>query len=145
AIAMTADHDGKIRISALGPGVWGNRIAAKIEDGSLGAPRFKLTVMYWDVAPPAPLVDPTDPTQITNVNRREPTLLEVFDNLTTEATSIDFFEKVINGGSSLIRVEQIKPIVAGPVAPLNPPVMLAGNGVQGTDGSPVVIADYQGR
>src|SRR5262245_48291021 len=35
---MTADHDGKIRMSALGPGVWGNRIAAKIEEGSLGAP-----------------------------------------------------------------------------------------------------------
>jgi uncharacterized protein len=145
SVAMTADHDGKIRFSALGPGVWGNRVAIKIEDGSLGAPRFKITVMYWDTPPPTPLVDPTDPTQITNVNRREPTLSEVYDNLTTDATSIDFFEKSVNGSSSLIRADQIKPVVAGPVALITPPVMLADNGVPGTSGSAVAIADYQGR
>src|SRR2546422_10814733 len=40
--AMTADYDGKLRISAIGPGLWGNRIAAKIETASLEpAQRFK--------------------------------------------------------------------------------------------------------
>src|SRR5688572_27918011 len=53
AVAAFAIHDGKMRIDAIGPGVWGNQIAVKIEPASLqlqGAPvtRFKLTVMYWD-------------------------------------------------------------------------------------------------
>lgn len=147
AVAMTGDHDGKIRIVALGPGLWGNRIAAKIEPGSLqptGLPleRFKLTVMYWDTAPPTdPPVDPTDPTQITNPDRRVPTLLEVYDNLSASLSSIDFFETVINGSSSLIRVERI-----GPDAPaLLPLTMVATLGVPGTAGSAVAIGDYQGR
>src|SRR5215213_2282987 len=73
AATMTADHDGRLQIRAAGPGEWGNRIAAKIGPATLqvvGAPatqqRFKLTVMYWDVAPPDPIVDPTDVTQVTN-------------------------------------------------------------------------------
>ena len=32
AASMVAEVDGKLRISALGPGTWGNRIAAKIEE-----------------------------------------------------------------------------------------------------------------
>lgn len=142
---MTADHDGKIQFRAIGPGEWGNRIAAKIEPASLqvvGAPanqqRFKLTVMYWDVTPPLPLVDPTDPNQITNNNRKEPDLLEVYDNLSPDITSIDFYEKAVNGNSSLIRIDSI-----GPDTPaLRPLDMLASNG---TNGSPVALADYTGR
>lgn len=147
AVSMIADHDGKIQIAAVGPGTWGNRIAVKIEEGSLqptGQPltRFKLTVMYWDTLPPTdPPVDPTDPTQITNPDRREPTLLEVYDNLSADKTSIDFFETVISGSSSLIRVTQI-----GPDAPaLLALALVAGLGTPGADGSPVVLGDYQGH
>jgi uncharacterized protein len=144
AAAMTFTHNDWIRISAIGPGTWGNRIAAKIENGSLQQEeqpltRFKLTVMYWDIAPPSePLIDPTDPTQITDPNRREPTLLEVYDNLSADPASIDFLETVINGNSSLIRIEQIA-AVAPTILQLN---LLADNG---TDGSPLNIEDYQGR
>ena len=55
AATMTADvavGDGALmQVSAIGPGDWANRIALKIDDGSLPQPRFKLSVMYWDVAP----------------------------------------------------------------------------------------------
>jgi hypothetical protein len=83
-----------MQITAIGPGVFGNRIAAKITDASLQDPNrprilFKLTLVYWDVFP-NPLVDPTDPAQITNPDRREGTLTEVFDNLTDDPRSIDF-------------------------------------------------------
>lgn len=145
ATPMIADHDGKLRLSALGPGLWGNRIAVKIEPGTLDpATRFKLTVMYWDVAPPDPLVDPTLAANITNANRREPTLLEVYDNLTVDKTSIDFFETVISGSSSLIRVDQLEPVVPGLPAPLAL-VMAASFGAPGTAGAAVVIGDYKGR
>jgi hypothetical protein len=100
--------------------------------------------MYWDTAPPTdPPVDPTDPGQITNPDRREPTLLEVYDNLSADTTSIDFFETVINGSSSLIRVESI-----APDTPVDLPLtMLAGLGVPGTGtpADPVAIGDYTGR
>lgn len=150
-VAMTAIHDGKIRIEAIGPGTWGNRIAAKIEAASLqlvGVPatqqRFKLTVMYWDTAPPTdPPVDPTEAAQITNADRREPTLLEVYDNLSADKTSIDFYETVINGSSSLIRVEQVAPDTPAALTL----TMLGGVGVPGTGtpADPVAIGDYTGR
>jgi len=153
AVFMTADHDAKIRFRAIGPGTWGNRIAAKIEKATLqvvGEPdRFKLTVMYWDenVAPPTdPPVDPTLTSTLTDVNRREPTLLEVYDNLSVVSTSIDFFETTVNGSSSLVRVDHI----ADPTQPLTTPAvkplaMLAAGGVAGSNGAKVVQGDYIGR
>ena len=52
----TSANDGAtINIEAVGPGLWGNRIAVKIERGSLNSvatPLFKLTVMYWAQMPP---------------------------------------------------------------------------------------------
>jgi len=147
AVTMIANLD-QLQIRAAGPGEWGNRIAAKIENASLvvaGAPpteqRFKLTVMYWDVTPPEPLVDPTDADFITDTNRREPTLLEVYDNLSPNPTSIDFYEKTINGSSSLIRVDAI-----GNVRPQDQAlVMLNTLGTQGNNGAAVVRGDYNGR
>src|SRR5450432_4057846 len=53
AATMTADIPvsgaAQVQVSAIGPGDWANRIALKIADASLGVPRFKLSVMYWDV------------------------------------------------------------------------------------------------
>jgi uncharacterized protein len=149
ALPMTGIHAGIIEIAAIGPGSWGNRIAAKIAPGSLqreGDPptRIKLTVMYWDTPPPTdPPVDPTDPKQVTNADRREPTLLEVYDNLSADKTSIDFYETVINGGSSLIRVTQLDPDTQA-TPPALALVMVSTLGAQGTD-VPVVLADFQGR
>jgi len=151
AAFMVADHDNKIQFRAIGPGDWANRIAAKIEPATLqvvGAqPRFKLSVMYWDVAPPQPLVDPTLPGTITDINRREPTILEVYDNLSVDSRSIDYFEKTINGGSSLIRVDHIDATVP-PTTPANLQLgMLAANGTPGDNGpaTGVRIDDYKGR
>src|ERR1041385_9252994 len=152
AVFMTADHDVKIRFRAIGPGTWGNRIAAKIEKATLqvvGEPdRFKLTVMYWDenVAPPtAPPVDPTLTSTLTDVNRREPTLLEVYDNLSVVSTSIDFFETTVNGSSSLVRVDHIDPNTPVTTPALKPLAMLASGGTAGANGAAVVRGDYVGR
>jgi phage tail sheath protein FI len=141
AAPVTADVDG-MGISGIGPGTFGNRVAIKIEPGSLQDPNgpaqlFKLTVVYWDVLP-NPLVDPTDPAQITNPNRREATLTEVYDNLTDNPPSVDFYETRINGSSSLIRVERKTAGIPAARA-------FALLGTNGTDGGAIVLSDYQGR
>lgn len=150
-LATTGDQDGKLRIVAVGPGAWGDRIAIKITSASLqvvGVPatqqRFKLTVMYWDDLPPQPLVDPTDANQVANINRREPTILEVYDNLSPDVTSIDFYETVINGSSSLVRVTRL---AADTPATLLTPVFLNTLGASGTGtpGDVLAIGDYTGR
>jgi hypothetical protein len=145
AAFTTATPDPNFVIRAAGPGEWGNRIAFKTEEASLtvvGAPanqqRFKLTVMYWDTLPPQPIVDPTDSDFITDPNRREPDLLEVYDNLSPDPTSNDFYEKAINNNSNLIRIDSVGPDTPAQLA-------LALLGANGTNGSPVAIADYQGR
>ncbi len=115
AALVTLNHNDRIQIQSIGPGAWANRIAIKTERASLtesdvpeNRRRFKLTVMYWDQMPPTnPPVDPTDIDKIADPNRREPTLLEVYDNLSVDSTSIDFFETAVNASSSLIRVRSI--------------------------------------
>jgi phage tail sheath protein FI len=64
--------------------------------------------MYWDatVNLPTPIVDPTLPANSTNPNRREPTIIEVFDNLSPDPLSSSFFERQINRNSVLITISQ---------------------------------------
>ena len=144
AAAMTTDlpagADTIFRVEAIGPGEWANRIAAKIEPATLPAPHFKLTVMYWDVLPPLPLVDPTDPGNIGRPNRREPALLEVFDELSADSGSPRFYEALINSSSNLIRVN---PLSNGATMPAVPLTLLAATGAGGTNGTAIALADYQ--
>ncbi|MCI1278620.1 MAG: phage tail sheath subtilisin-like domain-containing protein [Nitrospira sp.] len=145
ALPMTAPAMGGMQITAIGPGVFGNRIAAKITAASLQDPAkprtfFKLTLVYWDDLP-NPLVDPTDPAQIVNPNRREGTIVEVYDNLTDNPSSTGFYETVINGSSSLIRVQHTPGGALPPAIPVL--TVLATNGTMGT--LPVALADYQGK
>jgi phage tail sheath protein FI len=144
----SSDIDG-MHVEAIGPGVWGNRVAVKVTNASLNdANLFKVTVMYWEVMPPEPLVDPTHPGNRTNVDRREPTLLEVYDNLTPEPRSSNFYERQINGFSNLIRVSQTaagRPASNAPENDANPaagqPPFLA----NGNDGAAAIdVDDFKG-
>ncbi|RPJ86088.1 MAG: phage tail sheath family protein [Acidobacteria bacterium] len=144
AVAASGSHD-TVTVEAAGPGVWGDRIAYKIEPGSLQDPnaaepweKVKLTVMYWDERP-NPLVDPTDPQQVTNPARKEPSLLEVFDNLNADRNSIEFIETVINRQSNLIRIS----LAAGGANPARRAVGFLG-GTAGSDGDPVAPSDFDG-
>jgi uncharacterized protein len=153
AANTTSAHDADtINIKAVGPGDWGNRIALKIDRGSLSvlypAPPtlFKLTIMYWAKMPPIPLVDPTDPAKATDPNRRDPDLIEVYDNLTDDKTSINYYENRINRQSSLIQVTYRGdglPVVKDP-----PELKLLtdfDDPLSGSDGSTPDLQDYRGR
>jgi phage tail sheath protein FI len=138
-------------VNAIGPGTWGNRIAIKTEDASLSArnPKlFKLTVIYWkDELPLDPgdptkkkriVIDPTDPVQQKDPNRREPSLVEVYDNLSPEPSSSDFYKKKINNISSLIEIEKESAEIAVIAKELK---LLDG----GADGAKVELSDYKGK
>jgi len=151
AVTTSASDGNTINIEALGPGEWGNRLALKIDRGSLSplapapATLFKLTVMYWAQMPPIPLVDPTDPAKATDPNRRVPDAIEVYDNLTDDKTSINYYENRINRQSSLIQVTRKGdglPVISDP-----PELKLLtdfDNPLSGRDGSAPELPDYRG-
>ncbi|KGQ19382.1 Phage tail sheath protein FI [Lysobacter dokdonensis DS-58] len=104
---------GPTTVRANGKGAWGNNILIAIKQasaaqfaaaGSPAASWFRLQVLYYRDAIPAPFVDPTDVTQLANPNRREPDVLEDFDNLSGDQTQSNYAITVINGGSRLIEV-----------------------------------------
>jgi phage tail sheath protein FI len=83
-----------LTIWATGPGVTGNNIAYQISDAGLDpANLFKLTVLYWAGTPPADLAS-------------NPTLVEVFDNLSSVPGAGTFYESEINDVSNLIVIKQ---------------------------------------
>jgi phage tail sheath protein FI len=146
--SASATHD-TIGIEAIGPGEWGNRIAIKIDAGGLQDEddpepwdKIKLTVMYWDEAPD-PLVDPTLPANATNPSRRDPVLMEVYDNLSADPNSIDYYESKVNAQSNLIRITRVN--AGNPstiVLTMLPDLAGAVSGVEGPD---PVLTDYTGR
>jgi len=146
---------GGMTVSAIGAGDWGMRIAVKITNAGNNDPNlFKLTVMYFRDAPPATNnnlnVDPTHPGSRLPANlgdRREPTLLEVYDNLSVNPNASSFYKRQINGLSTLITVDG----TGGPRPPSNGventanltipstiPLLL-----NGADGATLVLADAQ--
>ncbi len=126
-------------VKAVGPGNWGNNVFVKIEDAGLSNmnPKlFKMTVIYWDEAPPRPVVDPTDPTKKRDPNRREPKIVEIYDNLSAYPNSSDYCEKKINGSSVLIEVE-----CTSAARPKNVGLQDLKNG---KNGLAITLSDYKG-
>lgn len=108
----TATMGGMV-VTAIGVGLWARRIAVKISNAGLNDPNlFKLTLMYWNEMPPISgvnlTIDPTHPeSRLTAnlANRREPTLTEVFDNLSTNPNVSNFYKRQVNGASQLVKLE----------------------------------------
>ena len=99
----TADTAQRVHIRANGPGDWGNRIFIRVADGTRVG--IRVTILYYAVMPPLPLVDPLDSANIGNANRREPTIVEDYDNLDVQPTDPDFFIAKLNSSSQLLELE----------------------------------------
>lgn len=134
-----ADKAG-LTVKAVGEGDWGNRIAVHVLGGSLRG--FKINVSYWKQQMPeaAALFDPAEDSKKTP----RPTVVEVFDNVSVDSASPDYYGIKVNGISNLIVIskeaadtgENPKPNLIAP---------LAGGLDKGTDGTTVpVIADFEG-
>lgn len=148
ANALLATAGGSLFVvEATGPGAWGDALMVRIEAGSkadttLMPPRdwFRLTVLYYRDGVPNPFVDPTDPTQLSNPARVEPTVLEDFDDLAFEPGRANSVETVIAAASRLIRVRFADPNApADPGDPSRPNDLafaaLPANGNPGADGN----------
>jgi phage tail sheath protein FI len=135
--AGAARDDGKMSVMAIGKGAWGNNVGVKITDQ--GGGRFRLTVIYWSTTPPSPIVDPTstDPADLRNPNRLDPQLVEVFDDMSDNPNDPHFYERLVNGQSTLVTVNQL---AAGQPDSVSPPALLTG----GTDGGTLAPVDFTG-
>jgi uncharacterized protein len=101
---------GTMVVTASGPGTWGNRVFVKVTNAGIpDANLFKLTLIYYDTATTQGThIDPTHPDSIKPANvasRKEPTLLEVYDNLSFNPLSSAFYERRVNNASALVRLQ----------------------------------------
>ena len=110
ATAVTAnnilkDKNGNdtLKITAVGEGNWGNNIIFKVGDGTQNpANEFKLTLYYWKNNVPDPYFDPIEDTKSTP----RPIVVEVYDDLSMDSSSHNFYEKKINEISNLITIKK---------------------------------------
>ncbi|MEV6304245.1 phage tail sheath C-terminal domain-containing protein [Actinoplanes sp. NPDC051861] len=91
-------------LRATGPGGWGSRVRVLVRDGSAGG--FRLTVLYYGPGrlPDGDFVDPLDADQLGNPDRRDPDLLEDFDNLSVDELDPAYVVTTLQGGSQLVEV-----------------------------------------
>jgi phage tail sheath protein FI len=108
---FTSRHVGRLFIRAVGRGAWGNRIFVRIGRASGSTETnnpdwFQVTLLYYSVMPPVPLIDPlsNEPGDRANPYRREPDLVEQFDGLTHASGVANSVESVVNASSQLISV-----------------------------------------
>ena len=100
---------GKLHLTAIGRGEWGNRIMVKVDDASIspeGEEWFRMSILYYrDPPDPADFVDPTsgEPAGPESPNLRRGDVLEVYDNLTHEDGAENNAATVINASSRLVR------------------------------------------
>ena len=102
----TNDANSVLRLKAIGPGDWGNRILVRVQTASPnGAPPedcFRVTLLYYRDGIPSPFVDPIDPANELDPQRRDPDVLEDFDNLSADAAGANYVENVVHAASKLV-------------------------------------------
>lgn len=89
-----------LTIEAVAEGAWGNRVAFKVAAGTFGG--FKLSVHYWRDLPQQ-LYDPD-----TDFKKQpRPSYSELYDDLSVDEASSDYYEKRVNGISPLIKISKV--------------------------------------
>lgn len=99
-----------IEAEAIGPGAWGGHVAILVDDASMFEPGrnrlFKLTVRYWRDDEDAAAAEAGDAdTDVETVP--EPDVEEVFDDLSPEESSSNYYVKQVNDASALIDLEKV--------------------------------------
>lgn len=146
----TSSADQTLRISAVGPGEWGSRIFVKIGKGTRDDPEnpegrmLRFTILYYRNMPPLPFVDPLDDDNVAKQDRREPDVIEDYDNLGALPTQPSHFITRINARSHLIEVSWEDENLRAAVPDFSDGFMQLDD-VPGTDGDqPVKAFDFQG-
>lgn len=139
---------GQFLVRAAGPGSWGRRVWARVDDSTTEKPDaagkskpvgFRLRFAFW--ANPPPNFQPFDPiAEPLRIPR--PALVEDFDDLVTDPASQDFYEKRMQDGSALATLVRLPAAPAG-ARPANGTSALAQAGADDPD--PLDVADYKGE
>ncbi|MGE5109248.1 MAG: phage tail sheath family protein [Acidobacteriaceae bacterium] len=156
AVSAQVAAFGDFAIRTSGPGEWGNRVFAKIEDGTTkkadgSSVGFRVRLAYWrDRVPP---FDPFTPEAANQPADQQPTYVEDFDDLVADEKSPDFYGKRLpfidldkpntNQGteSSALGILVRNPGVAPGTAPSNAAQALSGGA---DDGNGVNVVDFVG-
>ncbi|MEV4777566.1 phage tail sheath family protein [Burkholderia sp. LMU1-1-1.1] len=138
---------GQFLVRASGAGSWGKRVWARIDDSTTKRPDaggtpvavgFRLRFAFW-ANPPANF-QPFDPIA-EPLRLPRPSLSEDFDDLVTDASSPDYWQKRMRDSSALAMLVPVPP--AGPDArPANGSSALSQAGAD--DPAPLDVADYKG-
>jgi phage tail sheath protein FI len=142
----TADPAQTLQLAAIGPGAWGSTLFVRVQPAARQSPaggEFRITILYYRVAPPTPLIDPSDPRERFNAQRREPDITEVFEPLAVRTGAADV-PATINATSRLVEAQWADPD-AVPSRPNDTGGYTPFQG--GGDGDPtasVAAADYVG-
>lgn len=132
---------GSLTIRAVGRGTWGNNILWKIDAARSGFQgRFRLTLLYYRTLPDMQtFVDPLDSANAGNPGRRDPDVVEVFDNLVHTPGSSNTVDTVVNSGSRLVRAW-----FTGPPAQI-PTSSYGQLSTTAVDGDPITPTDFEGH
>ena len=148
AAAATGNFN-DLKVDAVGPGSFGNRIFVEVKSSSTQVPDpanpttsipvgFRVQVAYWNSTPSGfSGFNSIDDTQ----TLPRPALVEDFDDLSVDEASPDYFIKRVNGNSALVTLD----LIAAAAQPPNIAAasgQLLGNGSE-TAGVPSV-PDFQG-
>lgn len=145
AIAAATDQ-GALGLQAVGPGTWGNNVLFRVKKASLqqdNSPTkdwFRLTLLYYRDGIPNPFLDPTDVNNFGKPDRKDPEMIEDFDNLSITPADTNFGQTIVNGASKLVKVTKLTGTVT-PVDPFDANAKLAG----GDDGGEPIEDDFRGR
>lgn len=96
-------------VTAVGPGSWGGHVAIRVENASqTGDQLFKATIRYWTHDEDAETARQFN-ANTNNPKVPEPDVEEVYDNLSPNETSDNYYKNRINDVSNLIEVERRAP------------------------------------
>lgn len=104
--STTSETDG-LTAKAIGPGKWGSRVAIMVENASMHRTNdqlFKLIIRYWadDDAFEKAVEGDADPS---DDHVPAPNVEEVYDDLSTEKSSSNYYTKQVNGASALVELD----------------------------------------
>jgi uncharacterized protein len=97
---LTENSTQALKIEAIGEGSWGKRIAIKTKKNPDGQ-TFKLSIFYWKDS--FSLYDPELNKQ-EDINKPRPNTVEVFDKISFNKSSPNFYEITVNSKSNLIQI-----------------------------------------
>ncbi|MGE0853123.1 MAG: phage tail sheath family protein [Hyphomicrobiaceae bacterium] len=151
SLTVPAGTGQSLIVRAMGPGAWGDRIFLRIQPGTLDDENLpdrrllRITLLYYRNPPPLPLVNPLESANIADPNRREPDVVENYDNLGVLPAQPDFFIGRITALSRLVEMEW-GTSAAQPARPDDTNGFVQLNTVTGEDGNQALTStEFEGN